>query len=102
MNLLKKAYKLHADLVEMDVHDYSQAPSAIGQAEAQEQIALIARTAEKNGMGVAVNGGISFQNVTPLVNIESVENIVAGRAILGRSIFVGLETALRDLKSQVL
>ena len=61
----------------------------------------MSRTAEKNGLGVAVNGGISFQNALPLVSIEAVENVVVGRAIIGRSIFVGLETAVRDFKAQV-
>jgi len=101
LGLLKKAYRLQADMVELDVKHYSENSSVAGQAEAQEQIALMARTAEKNGLGVAVNGGISFQNAVPLVNIESVENIVVGRAIIGRSIFVGLETAVRDFKAQV-
>ena len=99
--LLKKAYRQQADLVELNVNHYSENISLAGRAEAQEQIALMARTAEKNGIGVAVNGGISFQNAVPLVNIEMVENIVVGRAILGRSIFVGLETAIRDFKAQV-
>ncbi|NQT62590.1 MAG: pyridoxine 5'-phosphate synthase [Candidatus Marinimicrobia bacterium] len=99
--LLKKAYRLQADMVELSVNHYSENSSVAGQAEAQEQIALMARTAEKNGLGVAVNGGISFQNVLPLVSIEAVENVVVGRAIIGRSIFVGLETAVRDFKAQV-
>lgn len=101
LGLLKKAYRLQADMVELSVSHYSNNNSLAGQAEAQEQISLMARTAEKNGLGVAVNGGISFQNVVPLVNIDSVENIVVGRAVLGRSIFVGLETAVRDFKAQV-
>ncbi len=99
--LLKKAYRLQADMVELSVTHYSDNSSVAGQAEAQEQIALMSRTAEKNGLGVAINGGISFQNVLPLVSIEAVENVVVGRAIIGRSIFVGLETAVRDFKAQV-
>ncbi len=102
IRLLKKAYRLHADLVELNVRHYSESTNATGQAEAQEQFALMARTAEKNGIGVAVNGGITFQNVIPLVSIEAVENIVVGRAIIGRALFVGLETAIRDFKAQVL
>jgi len=102
LNLLKHAYKLHADLVELNVLDYAFAQSATGQAEIQEHLALMARTAEKNGIGVAVMGGVSYQNVAPLVNIDAVENIVVGRSILGRSIFVGLEAAIRDFKSLVL
>lgn len=102
LNLLKRAYKLHADLVELNVLDYAFASSATGQAEVQEHIALMARTAEKNGIGVAVMGGVSYQNVTPLINIESVENVVVGRSVLGRSVFVGLETAIRDFKATIL
>ncbi len=101
LGLLKKAYRQQADMVELSVNHYSENISMAGRAEAQEQIALMARTAEKNGLGVAVNGGISFQNVLPLVSIEAIENIVVGRAIIGRSIFVGLETAVRDFKAQV-
>ena len=101
LGLLKKAYRQQADLVELDVSHYTQSSHAAAQVEAQEQLALLARTAEKNGIGVAVNGGISYHNVLPLVNIETIENIVVGRAILARSIFVGLETAIRDLKAQV-
>jgi len=99
--LLKKAYRLQADMVELNVKHYSENMSVAGQAEAQEQIDLMSRTAEKNGLGVAVQGGISFQNVVPLVSIEAVENVVVGRAIIGRSLFVGLETAVRDFKAQV-
>ncbi len=99
--LLKKAYRLQADMVELNASHYSENISPTGQVEAQEQLALMARTAEKNGIGVAVNGGISFQNALALVSIEAVENIVVGRSIIGRSIFVGLETAVRDFKAQV-
>ncbi len=101
ISLLKKAYRLGADLVELDVQHYSKNNSAAGQVEAQEQVALMARTAEKNGIGVAVNGGITYQNAMPLVSIDAVENVIVGRTILGRSIFVGLETAIRDFKAQV-
>ncbi|NQV14058.1 pyridoxine 5'-phosphate synthase [bacterium] len=101
ISLLKKAYRLQADVVELNVYHYTESASAAGQVEAQEQVALMARTAEKNGIGVAVHGGITYQNVTPLVSIETVENVVVGRSIIERSIFVGLETAIRDFKAQV-
>lgn len=100
--LLKKAYRLQADLVELNATHYTENKNPTGQMEAQEQLSLMAKTAEKNGIGVAVKGGVSYQNVIPLVNIEAVENVVVGGAIFNRSIFVGLETAIRDFKSQVL
>jgi pyridoxine 5-phosphate synthase len=102
LSLLKKAYRLQADLIELNTLPYAENANPAGQAEAQEQLALMAKTAEKNGLGVAVNGGLDFQNVTPIVNIEAVENVVVGQSIFNRAIFVGLETAIRDFKSQVL
>ncbi|MCF7808999.1 MAG: pyridoxine 5'-phosphate synthase [Candidatus Marinimicrobia bacterium] len=100
--LLKKAYRLQSDLVELNGKQYTQNTNPAGQVEAQEQLALMAKTAEKNGIGVAIKGGVNYQNVLPLVNIEAVENIVVGQAVFNRAIFVGLETAIRDFKSQVL
>ncbi|MCF7823705.1 MAG: pyridoxine 5'-phosphate synthase [Candidatus Marinimicrobia bacterium] len=102
LSLLKKAYRLQADLVELSCLLYAQNSNPAGQAEAREQIALMAKTAAKNGIGVAVQGQINYQNVLPLVTIEAVENVVVGRSIFSRAIFVGLETAIRDFKSQVL
>jgi len=100
--LLKKAYRLQADLVELNTEHYAENSNPAGQAEDQEQLALMAKTAEKNGIGVAVHGQITYQNVLPLVNIEAVENVVVGRSIFSRAVFVGLESAIRDFKSQVL
>jgi len=102
LSLLKKAYRLQADLVELNSRHYAGNKNPLGQAEDREQLALMAKTAEKNGIGVAVNGQITYQNVLPLVNIEAVENVVVGRSVFSRAVFVGLETAIRDFKSQVL
>ncbi len=99
---LKKAYRLHADFIELNTWSFTNAPSPPAQVEAQEQLALLARTAEKNGMGVALNGGIGYQEANPLINIDSVENLIVGRAILARAVFVGLETAIRDFKGNIL
>jgi pyridoxine 5-phosphate synthase len=99
---LKKAYRLHADFIEMNVTSFTGAPNPVQQAESQEQFALMARTAEKNGMGVAVAGGIGYSTALPLISIESVENMIVGRAIMARAIFVGLETAIRDFKGTIL
>ncbi len=102
LSALKKSYRLHADFIELNAWAFTAAPNPGAQAEVQEQFALMARTAEKNSMGVAVAGGVGYQTAVPLASIEAVENIIAGRAILARSIFVGLETAIRDFKGMIL
>ena len=44
LTLLKKAYRQQADMVELNVRNYSENVSPAGQVEAQEQIALMSRT----------------------------------------------------------
>jgi len=102
LSLLKKAYRAGADFVELRVTSFTTATSLPEQAAARDHLVLMARTAEKNGMGVAVSGGINYQNVQPLVNIEAIENIIAGAAVFNRALFVGLDTAIRDFKGMVL
>lgn len=99
---LKKAYRLRADFIELNVAGFTTTASAEARMEAQEQIALLARTAEKNGMGVALNGSIGYQEAPALINIEAVENLIVGRSIMARAVFVGLESAIRDFKGSIL
>jgi len=53
----------------------------------------------KNRLGVAVRGNLHYQNVQPLVAIDEIENFILGEGILSRAVFVGLETAIRDMRN---
>lgn len=99
VNALRYAYKLEADYVELDVQSYAVATHPPTQAEAREQLTILAKTAVKNRLGVAVRGNLHYQNVQPLVAIDEIENFILGEGILSRAVFVGLETAIRDMRN---
>ncbi|MCF7804129.1 MAG: pyridoxine 5'-phosphate synthase [Candidatus Marinimicrobia bacterium] len=93
---LKRAYKLGADYVEINSWSYVNASTQEERLEALENISGVARIAYKYEIGVIVSGGLNYQNFRDIAELESVETIVVGRAILGKSLFIGLENALRD------
>ncbi len=102
VNELRQAYKLEADYVELNVSKFGASTHPPTQAAEREQLAILAKTAVKNQLGVAVSGNLHYQNVQPLVSIDEIENFVLGEGVLARAIFVGLETAVRDMRNLLL
>ncbi len=48
---------------------------------------------------VAAGHGLNYENVTDIVEIETIEELNIGQSIIARSIFIGLEQAILDLKT---
>ena len=89
-------------IFELNVSKFGASMHAPTQAAEREQLAILAKTAVKNQLGVAVSGNLHYQNVQPLVSIDEIENFVLGEGVLARAIFVGLETAVRDMRNLLL
>lgn len=54
------------------------------------------------GLKVAAGHGLNYENVKDINKIENIEELNIGQSIIARSIFVGLEKAILDLKSILL
>ena len=48
---------------------------------------------------VAAGHGLNYENVSAIVEIETIEELNIGQSIIARSIFTGLEQAILDLKN---
>lgn len=57
-----------------------------------------ANLARSFGLKVAAGHGLNYQNVKPIVNIETIEELNIGHSIIARSVFSGLADAVRDMK----
>ena len=57
--------------------------------------------AEKNGLLVAAGHGLNYQNVKSIANIESITELNIGQSIVARSIWVGLERAIKEMKELI-
>lgn len=58
-----------------------------------------ANYARSLGLKVAAGHGLNYQNVTPIVDIDTIEELNIGQSIIARSVFTGLAAAVSDMKA---
>ncbi|SFZ98947.1 Pyridoxine 5'-phosphate synthase [hydrothermal vent metagenome] len=58
--------------------------------------------AQESGLRVAAGHGLNMQNVSEIVDIETIEELNIGQSIIARSIYVGLEQSILDIKAAML
>ena len=64
-----------------------------------EQLRSAAMAANKLGLGVSVGRGLNMQNIREVADITFVEELNVGRALIARSILVGIEKAVEQLRN---
>jgi pyridoxine 5-phosphate synthase len=92
------AKQLGARAIEIQTARYSEARTP-GQREG-ELDALKEATAFALGLGLHVHmgHGLNYLNVQPIVRIDGVEELNIGHSIVSRSVLIGMEQAVRDMK----
>ncbi len=94
---LKGADKAGASAVLINCAGYTEARTV---QEAQTELDRIDRAvqaASKTNLAVNCGRGINYKNVTPLVELGYVDELVIGRSICSRAMLVGLERAVREM-----
>ncbi len=51
------------------------------------------------GLKVAAGHGLNYQNVYEILKIEAIEELNIGQSIVARSVFTGLESAIKEMKA---
>jgi pyridoxine 5-phosphate synthase len=93
---LRAAVDLGADAVELHTGEYANA----GPGEREAQIARLSRAsalAHKLSLAVHAGHGLTYENVRPVAAIPEVEELNIGHSVVARSIFTGLESAVREM-----
>lgn len=62
------------------------------------KISLAAMHGRKAELEVHAGHGLTYDNVIPIASIEGIEELNIGHTIISRSIFCGLQTAVREMK----
>jgi len=57
--------------------------------------------AAEMGLKVAAGHGLNYHNVTPIAEIETIQELNIGQSIIARSVFTGLEQAILDMKGLI-
>jgi pyridoxine 5-phosphate synthase len=82
--------------VELHTGEYANA----GPSGRQEQIARLSRAAalaNKLRLAVHAGHGLTYENVHPVAAIPEIEELNIGHSIIARSVFTGLERAVREM-----
>jgi pyridoxine 5-phosphate synthase len=87
---------LGADAVELHTGGYAHAP---GQGAALDALRDAAALGASLGLAVHAGHGLTTDNVGPVADIPEIEELNIGHHVISRAIFVGLDTAVRELRA---
>lgn len=100
-NDIRTAYKLGADVVELCTKVYAESWGKKNQAKELERLQLAAYLVKELNMGLHAGHGLDYYNVRPVAKITDMECLNIGFSIISRAIFVGLKTAVTQMKELI-
>lgn len=96
---IKTAHDIGAKFVEIHTGRYCDATT---EDTIDHEFSLIAQAAEEAySMGLTVNGGhgLDYHNTGRIAALDTIDELSIGHAVISRSVFSGLEQAVRDMLS---
>lgn len=97
---IDEAARLEADFVELHTGAYA---NATGGARARELTRLVDAARHAHALGLRVNAGhgLDLDNVGPVAALPHVEELNIGHALVARSLFVGVDGAVREMLTAI-
>lgn len=95
---VEAAAQIGAPVVELHTGAYAEAAGS-RQAQELERLRAAAQLASNLGLEVHAGHGLNYHNVQPVAAISEIVELNIGHAIVGRAVFDGIATAVREMKS---
>ncbi len=86
-----------ADIIEIHTGTYANAPDEEAVRDELNKIADAAKYAKSLGLGVNAGHGLNYLNIRKFIKIRDIDEISVGQSVVAKSVFLGLETALKEL-----
>jgi len=96
------AAELGADAVELHTGEYANAGDRGAADRELERLAAVAARARDAGLAVHAGHGLTYENVAAVAAIAELEELNIGHSIVSRSVLVGMERAVREMRELVL
>jgi pyridoxine 5-phosphate synthase len=99
---LDAALRLGAPVVEFHTGEYAHAFLDSDRDKVEREVRRIsdmAALAAKNGIEPHAGHGLTFENVQPIAAIPQIAELNIGHYLIGEAVFVGLENAIRRMRS---
>ncbi len=95
------AAKTGAQFIELHTGQYSMAFGTPNETEEFEKLREASRLAHALGLKVNAGHGLNYENVYRMKQIEDLYELNIGHSIIARSVFVGLEQAVKEMKDLI-
>ena len=96
--IIRNAHNIGADSIELCTSKYSEAWGKKLQAKELERLELAGFLVKELNMNLHAGHGLDYYNVVPVARIEGMDYLNIGFSIISRAMFVGLKSAVADMK----
>ncbi len=96
---IKEAGGMGIKFIELHTGEYANAKTRRGAEKEFLRLKKSAYLAEELSIAVFAGHGLNYENVKPLRGISVIREYNIGHSIIARSIFVGIEKAVKEMKS---
>ena len=97
---IKKAYETGAKLIELHTGLYAKSKGAVQRNELIK-LSESALFALETGFMINAGHGLNYKNVYDIVRFRGMHEVNIGHSIISRSVFVGLERAVREMREAI-
>jgi pyridoxine 5-phosphate synthase len=99
---IEAAVRCGAPTIEIHTGCYADAETVVEREKELNRIIKAAQFAHKAGLVVNAGHGLNYQNVQAIAAIPEMNELNIGHGIIARAIFMGLESAVREMKRLML
>ncbi len=97
INQIDTAAEINSDIIEIHTGVYANAKTEEDAFDELERIRQAAKHAKKIGLGVNAGHGLDYINIKEFRVIKDIDEVSIGQAVIARSVFVGLEQAVKEM-----
>jgi pyridoxine 5-phosphate synthase len=98
---IEAASKTGATIVELHTGSYAHAFRSADETRRLAEIKSAAKDAKGRGLRVDAGHGLTYNNVGPIASITEISELNIGHSIISRAVLVGMERAVREMKTLV-
>lgn len=98
---VQKSRQTGAQFIEFHTGKYAEAFGTSSEKTEFENLKKSAQLAHAIGLRINAGHGLNYNNVVPIAQIEHMEELNIGHSIISKAVMVGLDRAVRDMKSLI-
>ncbi len=101
LNQVRAAHSIKADFIELHTGPYANTRREKEVQAEYDSLSKAATLGSTLGLGINAGHGLNYQNVKRLTQIPEIVELNIGHSIIARSVFVGLDRAVREMKELI-